>query len=645
MGSMADQDKAGQDSEQDDIDWEICSVDGCIGIRLAAAEGRNGASLYDVRDTRFCWVHATGSDLEQALRQLGQHGNLDARGVTFTSEQLSRVLQAAPRDEQDRPWLVDANFVRATFVSNGTAEFFAIFTGKASFDRATFRGPARFNGVFEGDATFEWATFEGRTEFQAPFKGNTSFNQAVFRHDARFGHATFRRDASFDRAEFRDVAFFNGTTFRGDVSFHRATLKDVTFHRAVVQGDAWFRHTEFQSTKQFGSMLVGRGLVLDNAVFHERVQVEVAAAALCARRARFPLGVHLRVRWAEIVLDDADLATTSIVSGEPSPFDGLNEGRWARALERLRRIQGTSRTPGRPRLMSLQRADVAGLTVAGMDLRACLFVGAHNLDKLKIQECDHAFPAGGWRRFRRHTIAEEHHWRAHHHGRAMIADWWKTARRGGRSRKVDGWYGRSERPPQWLGKVDLPTATQVAAVYRDLRKSREDAKDEPGAAYFYYGEMEMRRHATSRRAYQGDVRPGMLPAGETLILTLYWLLSGYGVRARRALVGLAAVILLTGVAFAFWGFADPDEPAVRAVDVSEEGAPVYELHDPERPAGLDELPKAIRFSAQSVVALLRGPEPDVPLTATGEWLHLALRLVGPVLFGLAILAISGRVKR
>jgi hypothetical protein len=33
----------------------------------------------------------------------------------------------------------------------------------------------------------------------------------------------------------------------------------------------------------------------------------------------------------------------------------------------------------------------------------------------------------------------------------------------------------------------------VAPLYRALRKAQEDAKDEPGAADFYYGEMEMRR--------------------------------------------------------------------------------------------------------------------------------------------------------
>jgi hypothetical protein len=38
----------------------------------------------------------------------------------------------------------------------------------------------------------------------------------------------------------------------------------------------------------------------------------------------------------------------------------------------------------RPRLLSIRRADVAGLRLADVDLRACRFAGAHNLDRLRI---------------------------------------------------------------------------------------------------------------------------------------------------------------------------------------------------------------------------------------------------------------------
>ncbi len=60
-----------------------------------------------------------------------------------------------------------------------------------------------------------------------------------------------------------------------------------------------------------------------------------------------------------------------------------------------------------------------------------------------------------------------------------------------------------------------------------------DAKDEPGAADFYYGEMEMRRHGRKRNE------------AERWLLQLYWLLSGYGLRASRALGWLTLAMMTT----------------------------------------------------------------------------------------------------
>jgi hypothetical protein len=68
--------------------------------------------------------------------------------------------------------------------------------------------------------------------------------------------------------------------------------------------------------------------------------------------------------------------------------------------------------------------------------------------------------------------------------------------------------------PQPLSELE---PGRIAGIYRQLRKSREDSKDEPGANDFYYGEMEMRR------------RSG--PLAERSILRLYWLVSRYGLRA------------------------------------------------------------------------------------------------------------------
>jgi len=86
----------------------------------------------------------------------------------------------------------------------------------------------------------------------------------------------------------------------------------------------------------------------------------------------------------------------------------------------------------------------------------------------------------------------------------------------------------------------------IAALYRALRKGREDAKDEPGAADIYYGEMEMRRHTSGPANGRESASRGQV---DRAVLTVYWLISGYGLRAWRAFTWLAAVIALFGLAF------------------------------------------------------------------------------------------------
>lgn len=62
---------------------------------------------------------------------------------------------------------------------------------------------------------------------------------------------------------------------------------------------------------------------------------------------------------------------------------------------------------------------------------------------------------------------------------------------------------------------------RLALLYRALGKAQKDSKNQPGAADFYYGEMEMRRHARGsasnrrRASSRGRVERG--------ILTAYWL--------------------------------------------------------------------------------------------------------------------------
>jgi hypothetical protein len=147
-------------------------------------------------------------------------------------------------------------------------------------------------------------------------------------------------------------------------------------------------------------------------------------------------------------------------------------------------------------------------------------------------------------------------------------------------------------------------AERLATTYRALRKGREDESDAPGAGDFYYGEMEMRRH-------------GEASGPERAVIWLYWLVSGYGLRASRALLALAVTIAIFAFFFDWWGFR------------------------PDRDFG-----RSLLFSIESTSSLFRIPEvKGSVLTGGGEVLQVILRLLGPLFFGLALLSLRGRVKR
>jgi len=129
----------------------------------------------------------------------------------------------------------------------------------------------------------------------------------------------------------------------------------------------------------------------------------------------------------------------------------------------------------------------------------------------------------------------------------------------------------------------------------------------------------MRRRA--RRGH-GDVefhgRTGEGSRGrvERGILTTYWLVSGYGLRAWRALAWLAILTAAFAVAFHLIGFTNPPQP--------------------------DSYWTSLLYSFRATLSLT---DDDVNLTAWGKLLQALLRISGPLLLALALLAVRGRVKR
>ncbi len=430
---------------------------------------------------------------------------------------------------------------------------------------------------------------------------------------SRFVHADFRF-AVFERGDFTSISFlgdahFESATFRGDAHFKH----DPLYTEPTFLGAAHFESATFPEADRFGPVVCAGRMVLSSTTFGGPVTLELAARHLECRRTRWAATAEIRLRYTTVDFAHAVFEYPLTIAAEPDPFVLTNGSELAE--------DAFTGAPGPDvRLVSLRGVDAAHLVLADIDLSTCLFTGTVHLDQLRLEGActfDTAPPPAGWLRWpplrftKRRVLAEEHHWRASQPGAVRG---WNTAVLGA---------GR-------VGPLHL------APVYRALRKAFEDGKHEPGAADFYYGEMEMRRHADD------------IPRSERGLLTAYWALSGYGLRASRALAWLGAAMLLTIVLLMAFGIAQdsPKQTATGTVPAIR-GKVTFEIDkdDPKNPTGNrftgERFEKALNATLNSVVFRSSGQD----LTTTGTYIEMTSRLTEPILLGLAVLAVRNRVKR
>ncbi|MFD9040851.1 pentapeptide repeat-containing protein [Streptomyces bottropensis] len=551
-----------------------------------------------------CLAHLVDADRDAYLAGLTPGTDIDHRGTPFTGPLLDALLTALRDPATGHPRLGGAGFGSATFQS-GARFTSATFQGVAGFGSAIFQGDAGFgSAIFQGDARFGSATFQGVAWFKsATFQGDAGFTSATFQADAYFESATFQGVAGFKLATFQGVAEFRSATFQGDAGF-----KSATFHR-----DAFFELAVFAGTVSLGPLVCARLVKLSEAVFSGPVTLSLAARRLECQRTRWSSTAELRLRYATVDFAHAVFEYPLTIAAEADPFKLPDR--------RLVTEQAIADAPDATvRIRSLRGVDAAHLVLADVDLSGCLFTGTVHLDQLRLEgtcSFDKVPPRTHWRRWRpvrftqRRTLAEEHHWRASQ----------LTA--------VPGWnvgvlHAEHVRP------------AQLAPVYRALRKAFEDSKNEPGAADFYYGEMEMRRHDhTATRAERG-------------LLHGYWMLAGYGLRASRALGWLAAAMLITIVLL--MGFGLPkDSPKQEATGTVPPGGGkvTFEIDkaDPQNPTRDrftgERFEKALNITLNSVVFRSSGQD----LTTNGTYIEMASRVTEPILLGLAVVAVRNRVKR
>ncbi|MFF2136191.1 pentapeptide repeat-containing protein [Streptomyces sp. NPDC058193] len=615
-----------------------------------AARSSPGCRGRVVEPYQECLAHLDAADRRDYLSLLAAGSDVDHRGTTFSPDLLEELSGAVVAGATRRPVYGEADFRDAVFV--GPVASFADVTfsrarfegsvhrGDATFGRAVFSGDVTFLGAsfgrasdfagarFGGTADFRTASFEGgrsifvgcRFEEKADFglsafSGRVDFTRAHFSGDAVFERTTCSRQVSFAGATFGGRADFRHAVFTARADFARvAVLDDLDLCGTVFADTADFDRAGFEGVSTMGPFLCEGTLDLSGAVFSLPVTVMGTARAVVCERTRWMATALLRLRYAEVDLTDTVAEyPVSLVTHARAFTDGRTGIPLREPSEQWGADHGVA-------VRSLSGVDAAHVSLTDVDLSVCRFAGSVHLDQLSVKgRCTFAEPPSGWtwspwpaRWTPRRTLVEEHHWR---HG-AGRREW-----------------SRPEGDEPILGPATL------TAQYRELRKSFEDSKNEPGAADFYYGEMEMRRHDRAT------------PQGERGLLALYWAVSGYGLRVSRSLGWLIAAMAATVLLMMLWGLAENEPKPLTYGTQAAPGQQVRLRTDSPAPANPDgalvdrlttnRFEKSLRTVVNSVVFRSGGQD----LTTAGTYVEMGARIGEPVLLGLSVLALRGRVKR
>jgi hypothetical protein len=612
-------------------------------------------------------------------------GDAGFKGSSFTGDaNLELATFTGDAGFEGSSFTGDANFDRATFDRPARFEN-SSFAKRAIFEDASFARLTNFAWArFKGTANFKGATFAPAAHSS---EGNDKkisivafFDEARFDGDAWFEDATFVGNAQFERATFATTAWFKGARFTARVSFRKA---DFTGGTVKTEGPMWQREPRVRAAEFTGALArtwdltaakfhtpdpgpwIGETVILNSAVLFARSTVEIRATTqINAQSMQAPEGAHLVIDSPSVDLTDADFLRPSIVAGGTVPIpdrrgkmtygDSLRDQTRASAEEKADELRDTiagnlSRAAHECRLTSLKLCTTGDLVLSKVVLDECTFAGAYSLDKMRIgADCSFrrtrdrkSTDAFTQRRMvtGRRLIAEEIEWRKAHPRRTdrhtnEHVDQQNRSEADQPNQPAD----QQKQPAQVPASPLLPA--DIAGIYRDLRKGLEDVKNEPEAADFYYGEMEMRRLAGLARGDGSDERLGRGLSVEHILLSGYWAVSGYGLRAWRATTMLAVLIVAAALAFSHPGLATPPE---RIASINPKDGAVTYVQNPQAPGFL----AALNFSARESVSLLHADadSASVKTQGAGTLIDCVLRLAGPVLLAFIVLALRARTKR
>jgi len=538
--------------------WKRCSEHGCLGEALPKGT---------------CLVHSDSATKHEHLTKIAQTKNtLSLNGLVIT-QKLWNEIAASPVFNDSVP-IVPISFVAAEISASIIIEDRILhhsldFTGAKVFEgirlnKCTFNQPPILRFCFFNSGPFSCKDSTFNQDVDISFSGNkkcsTSFGNCTFRGRCvaegvagglHLIKSTFEQNVSFKYAMANFI--LNEARFLGSMDFSDADC--------ALRGESLFA----KNANRLGTFKA-KSFVLPRATFQSRIHVDVVSGYFDLSDATLNEGGIIDVQSDSVQLGGLSIGGPLRVSGKK---------------------QNTSLTE----IHSLLNSDVGQISFAGVDLTRCSFYGTHDIGNIDILSTV-KFPKSPWWAGRRRYIADEYAWRFCA-GRIHSYGW-----------HIQGVHVGDELPrvrgePQ---KILLPVvdAAQVAAIYRELRRSLEAKSDMSGAADFYYGEMEMRRWSA--------------PLLERGLLWLYWLISGYGMRAHRALLSWFSLIGLGAYLMTFGGFTS---------------CPYT-------------IPRALLFATRATLPGVRTLE---NLTQAGEMVEIGLRIFGPLTIALFLISIRGKLMR
>jgi len=470
------------------------------------------------------------------------------------------------------------------------------------------------------DVDFSGASFGIGASF-----ANGRFGDHADFSDARFGISPDGSlgDPDADPERFSAIADFSRCRFGDHVTFDRTSwFGDAAFARTTFGRSAQFHHLHLAGSLLFSGSSFGDGLYLTLAepyadTPHRAGEVVHFAAAVIGAGAQ----IGIEDRLMNLTLNEASIGSWTNIN-----WAGLPDGWMGAVLEathvgrgvqlhcvgggvvKMPRIRGESlRITGLALLETLRGAHLGELELEGVDLTECQWGGA-SIEKLRLGSGTH---------FARRPVL----WFGPSPTRSVLGE--------------DHWSIGGPSPPGGIEFELQPTPmAEVEDRYRSIRGALEQGGNGAAGNDFYYAEMQLRR--LGRRFSSDGFVP---PSVQGVVLQAYWLVSGYGLRAWRAVATLLAVLLAAALLYSAGGLAK-----VVSVDgassASDGGSPATTAPTTKRPLTLGE-----GFVVAGQQGLSLRTRPGVELSASADAIGLALRILVPLLLVLAALAVRNRISR